>query len=190
MLWPGDTRARGDRGHARGDGRARPTSSRWRSSTSPGRPRSSCRPSCRAGCAAGRRCSGGERTPKRASLTRPGCGSSAPEVDLVGPMPYAEFQRMIDDPPGPAELLDRRLPGRAERRRDRGVRGALGADAGPVGVPVDPVPVGRAGGARLGRRTPMAQRGAAVGRASVRAVGERGRRRAAHRRGVAASRRT
>ena len=24
----------------------------------------------------------------------------APAVDLVGPMPYAEFQRMIDDPPG------------------------------------------------------------------------------------------
>ena len=24
----------------------------------------------------------------------------APEVDLVGPMPYAEFQCMIDDPPG------------------------------------------------------------------------------------------
>ena len=24
----------------------------------------------------------------------------APEVDLVGPMPYADFQCMIDDPPG------------------------------------------------------------------------------------------
>ena len=44
--------------------------------------------------ALGRRRRRGRRTRSSRSAT---CG---PEVDLVGPMPYADFQRMIDDPPG------------------------------------------------------------------------------------------
>ena len=36
----------------------------------------------------------------------------APEVDLAGPMPYTDFQCMIDDPPGQRNYWTRRLPRR------------------------------------------------------------------------------
>ena len=66
-----------------------------------------------------------------------------PAVDLVQPMPYVAVQQLIDqgNPPGDAQLLERRLPGRAPRRGDRRVRLARPACA----VADDPGHRGRRG---------------------------------------------
>ena len=97
----------------------------------------------------------------------------APTVDLVGPMPYAEFQRMIDDPPGLRnywtgdyldELGDDAIDVFASHCR---------AHAGPLGVPGDHVPVGRRDRAGRARRHADGAARRRVGRPSVRAVGQR-----------------
>ncbi len=67
--------------------------------SSPARPRSSCPHTCRARRLPRSRCSGPARS---STARRPSrrCRALAPEVDLAGPMPYTDFQCMIDDPPG------------------------------------------------------------------------------------------
>ena len=54
----------------------------------------------------------------------------APEVDLMGPMPYADFQCMIDDPPGmhnywSADYHNEFPDERARRVREVGIRAAV-----------------------------------------------------------------
>ena len=73
----------------------------------------------------------------------------APEVDLVGPMPYADFQCMIDDPPGLHNYWSADYHDDVPRRGARRLREVRLRAAVPV-RPADPRSVGRRD--RPGRR--------------------------------------
>ncbi len=104
----------------------------------------------------------------------------APEVDLVGPMPYADFQCMIDDPPGmrnywsadyhdsfPDDALDVFVKYGFSKQSPLSQQLLL-----PWGGAV----------ARVGEdATPMTKRADDVDHPSLRGMGERGRRRREHR---------
>ena len=82
-----------------------------RSCSSPARPRSSCPRTCRARRSSASPALWAGDVDEGAEAVAP-FRELAPEVDLVGPMPYADFQCMIDDPPGMRQLLVGRLPRR------------------------------------------------------------------------------
>ena len=74
-----------------------------------------------------------------------------PEVDLVEPMPYVQFQSMFDDPPGLRNYWTADYLGEL-RRGARRLSRALHADAGPVVVPIGHHSLGRRGGTGPRRR--------------------------------------
>ena len=141
MLWPGDAAADVARAVPRPRRTTRPTSSAPALVFLTGPPEEFVPAHLQGTTVVGdrRRCGPvtSTRAPRRCKPFR----DLAPEVDLVGPMPYADFQCMIDDPPGlhnywSADYHDE-LPRRGARRlREVRLRAAVAvraAAADPVG---------------------------------------------------------
>jgi FAD binding domain len=109
-----------------------------------------------------------------------------PAADLVAPMPYVDFQRLIDKPPGAAQLLDRRLSGRLPGRGDR--RPGPVRAAPPIGpVPAAPAALGWSRGPDTRVRHATSPPVGALDRAPVRDLAGTGRHRAQHRLGPGAA---
>ena len=177
MLWPGERGPEVIEACARA-WTARPTSSELACVYLTGPPEEFVPPELQGQLCCAAACSGPE-SPRRESRYARRFRELEPAVDLVGPMPYAEFQCMIDDPPGLRnywtadyldELSDEAVEVFVSHSERMPVPSACQSIMFPWGGQVARVSPGD---------TPMAQRDANWVVPPVRAVGERRRGRAA-----------
>ena len=182
MIWPGD--AANDVARATATSRStRPTRSAPAWCSSPDRPRSSCPSTSRARPCVGVAALWAGDVDEGAEAVQP-FRDLAPEVDLVGPMPYADFQCMIDDPPGmhnywSADYHDEFPDDALDVFVKYGFETAVTDRAAAAAA------VGRRHRPRAEDATPMTKRDVPLDLPPVRGVGARGRRRQEHRVGQA-----